>query len=702
LAGCSLSVLELTRAEIPPPAAAGGGGLAGSWFEGEILIGYEDEQALMEIVRRLDGRLLELIPKIRAALVAIPPDLTVPDAVARLTRERPRGLRYAEPNYIRDLIAPRPAWPDPDETIAQDVKSQQVGRFNDPLRPRQYALDLMRAEEAWELATGRGVIIGIVDTGMDGTHPELRGKQVAGMDCLAGELHPPDFDSSQYEDSHATHVAGIAAARGNNAEGIVGVAPDAKIMIVQIFNAKLISPRNRSGYVGDAKVAKCLIWAATLGPDGVEGSGDEADVLNNSWGGRGYGQTLKEAIDTVIENGVAFVNSMGNSSEDEVLYPKNYPGVLPVGATDPQDRKVDFSTMGHRISVGAPGEDVISSVPLWLIRPTGESYKYMYFSGTSMSAPQVSGAIALLVERFPEATPYQLQKILEQTADDIELSGFDRLTGWGRPNLARALRVRSLPEDGASVLVKVVTRNRGDTNDDGRIDEADEQVGVPFVDVFLRSDGLDKYFVQTNAQGEALFLSIEPGEYEVRVGGGDATIHRFRLANRITQTGRVRAVSGQESEVVFEFNTTLKVTIRWEEPVDIDLLIKEPRPGGAPEWALPAAKAVWASPKVGVRWGEFSADSKGSGPGPYSETYTLAAEHYPNAPYPIAISAEHAAGPAEVTVIIEQNGIAEVYGPYVLRPGRLLPSSEWHDWWENFPDPERDFEDPGPGAPWVY
>jgi len=690
LAGCSLSMPEPMQTQVPP--AASEGGLAGHWFEGQVLIGYEDERALTEIVQGLDGYIIELIPKIRAALVALPAELTVPDAVARLTRERPQGLRYVEPNYIRDLILPRPAWPDPDETIAQGLRSQLL-KFNDPLRPRQYALDLMRAEEAWQLATGRGIIIGIVDTGMDGTHPELKGKQVPGMDCLKGELHPPDFDSSQHEDAHATHVAGIAAARGGNAEGIVGVAPDAKIMIVQIFNAELVSPRNRSGYVGDAKVAKCLIWAATVGPDGVEDSGDEADVLNNSWGGRGYGQTLKEAIDAVIEHGVVFVNSMGNSSEDEVLYPKNYPGVLPVGATDPHDRKVDFSTMGHRISVGAPGEDVISSVPLWLTRPTGKSYKYMYFSGTSMAAPQVSGAIALLLERFPDATPYQLQKILERTADDIELPGFDRLTGWGRPNLARALRVKSLPEEGASILVRVVTRNLGDTNGDGVIDEADEQVGVPFVDVFLRSDGLDKYFVQTNAQGEARFLSIEPGEYEVRVGGGDATIYRFRLANRITQIGRVQAASGQQAEVVFEFNTTLKVTIRWEEPVDIDLLIGEPRAGAGPEWV---------SPKGGALWGEFSADSTGVGPGPYSETYTLAAEHYPNAPYPIAISAEHASAAAEVTVIIEQNGITEGYGPYLLSPGELLTSSEWHDWWENFPDPEKGFEQPGPGAPWVY
>ena len=697
LSGCSLlSSWQNPKSSVPSvPSSTGssaptGLGSPGGWLEGQLLIGYQDAPTLQRIVDELGGRVLDTIPQIRTAVIELPAGSGVPDAVSRLTREHPRGLRYVEPNYLRDLIAPRPTWPDPGEALAQGLSPQQDRRFNDPLRSRQYALDVMQAERAWERATGKGIIIGIVDTGIDGTHPELRGKQLPGLSCLDSELLLPDEDASQGEQAHATHVAGIAAATGNNSEGIIGVAPDAQIMNLRIFDARLARPGNSSGYVGDANVAKCLIWAVTIGPDGVENSGDEADVLNNSWGGRGYGQTLKEAIDAVVESGVVFVNSMGNSSEDEVLYPKGYPGVLAVGATDPQDRKVDFSTMGRQISVGAPGEDILSSVPLWIARPTGESYKYMYFSGTSMAAPQVTGAIALLKQLFPAATPYQLQKILEQTADDLENPGFDRRTGWGRINLARAVRATRLPQDGAEVVVKILTQNEGP---DG------EPIGAPYVDVILRQNGADRYFAQTNADGEARFLGIEPGDYTVIVGGGDATIYHFRTANRITARGRITAVSGARADLTLTFNTTLKITIRWSEPVDVDLLIGEPQPEKSAEGEV---LSEWADVKTGARWGAFGPDATGSGAGPYRESYTLSEEHFPYAPYPIALSAEDAAATASVTVIVEQNGIPESYGPYRLQPGALLPSWEWFDWWENFPDPERGFEEPGPGAPWVY
>ncbi|GEM_PF-693103 len=680
-----------------PTEPSAGAGEPGPWFEGEILVGYRDAAALRAIVTRLGGAVVETIPRIRAALVALPPGMSVPQAVRELTLSKPPGLRYAEPNYIRTLIKPEPGltWPDPGEVVARgSISAAQRRVFDDPLRPRQYALDVMRAEEAWAIATGRGVILGVVDTGMDGTHPELKGKQLEGLSCWDEVPLLPDEDGSQGEDAHATHVAGIAAARGGNGEGIVGVAPEAKIMSLRIFDARRVRPGNSSGYVGDARVARCIVWASTVGPDGVENSGDEAHVLNNSWGGRGYSQTLKEAIDVAVEHGVTFVNSMGNSSEDEVLYPKNYPGVLAVGATDPWDRKADFSTMGGAISVGAPGVDVLSSVPLWIERPTGEPYGYMYFSGTSMAAPQVSGAVALLKERFPEATPYQLQRALEMTADDVEGPGFDRLTGYGRVNLARALGLPELPPDGAEVVIKVLTKNPG---------LGGEPVGVPFVDVILRQGGKERYFAQTNAEGVARFLNVRPGEYEVLASGGDATIYRFRVANRLSARGRVVARSGERSEIEFRFSTSLRVTLRWEEPVDIDLWVGEPQP----ERSDPETGEVlseWADPKGTnpARWGRFSGDDRGAGAGPYQETYTLREEHFPYAPYPIAISAENATQSARVTVIVEQNGITEVYGPYRVEPGEVLPSWEWPDWWENTPKPEMDFEEPGPGAPWVY
>lgn len=658
---------------------------APQWVAGELLVGYETEADLAHIASEVQGLVKFTLPAIRVALLELS-DGDVAGAVAALN-QRATGLRFAEPNYVRERIDPEPSdgrFVEPSQAVEGAARPSQAPGGGDPLRMRQWALDLMQAESAWQIATGRGTVIGIVDTGVDGTHPDLRGKQVGGYDCLTGEAVAPDTDSTQEAFTHGTHVAGIAAASGDNGEGIVGVAPDAKLMILPIFNLERVGRGNSSGYVGDANVARCILWAALVGADGAQNSGDEADVLNNSWGGRGYGQTLKEAIDKVVEAGVVFVNSMGNSSEDEVLYPKGYPGVLGVGATDPKDQKVDFSTMGSLISVGAPGQDILSSVPLWLTRPTDDSYGYQYFSGTSMAAPQASGAIALLKERFPDATAYQLQKVLEQTADDVETPGFDRRTGWGRINLLRALQTTQLPADGAVVLVKVVTRNA---------DESGQQHGVPFVDVILRQNGLDRYFAQTNSQGQARFPDVEPGGYQVLAAGADAVVYSFRSANRISQRAQVLAASGETSEVTVAFNTTLDVSVEWSESEDVDLLVGEPGPDGTVKW-------------VGVngtaRWGVFAVDDLAPGATGGIEAYSLLEEHYPYAVYPLAISAERAGGPVQVTVTLEQNGVTERFGPFLVESGEVLYSYQWPGWWESEQKPEQGFTSEGPGGPWVY
>ncbi len=660
-----------------------GQGRDANWFEGEILVGYEDAAALDAIAAAVGGRVETTVEPIRAARIALGAGDDVAGALEALARADVPGLRYAEPNYIRER-APSPSrgrGPESIQTAEGDPRPSQGGRFTDPLRPRQWALDVMEAERAWQVATGRGVVVAVVDEGVQGTHPDLRGKMVTGMDCLSGELIPPDADSTQGVRDHGTHVAGIAAAWGDNGEGIVGVAPEASIMDLPIAREELAGRNNPWGYVGDANVARCILWASLIGPDGIENSGDEAAVLNNSWGGRGYGQTLKEAVEEVVRAGTVFVNSMGNSSEDEVLYPKGYSGVLGVGATTPYDERVDFSTMGGLISVGAPGDEILSTVPTWARRPTGEPYGYQYWDGTSMAAPQVTGAIALLVERHPEATAYQLQKMLEQSADDIEAPGFDRESGWGRINLARAVRA-PLPPDGGDALVRVVTQNAGP---DG------QPAPVPFADVVLRRDGSIRQFAQTNARGEAGFVNLEPGRYEVRVAGGDATLQTFRPANRVTRGASLTVSSGQRAELDVALNTRLRVTARWSADVDVDLQIGEPSAGGL----------EWASPKAAPRWGSFSVDNASTGFGGFEERYELAPEHFPNAVYPLALSAEHASGSASVTVTVEQNGTVESYGPYELQPGDVLPSSEWFDWWENFPNPDQG-TGRGPGGPWVY
>jgi len=692
LAGCGTFSLDLAKSDkqfsIPDSATAS------DWFEGEILVGYENAAALAEIAAAVGGQVIDSLDSLQAASIALPAGLSVPEAVMQLNLSQPQGLRFAEPSYIRGYIAPTPEGFDINDSIVASEGATPVpaqsGNFRDPLRSKQWALDIMDADSAWQYATGEGVIIGVVDTGMDGGHPDLRGKQVTGMDCLTGNIIAPDEDFSQ-TNIHATHVAGIAAASGNNNEGIVGVAPNAQIMSMVIFNDLRVGPGNGGGYVGDLNVARCIMWGSLIGGDGIPNSGDEAKVLNNSWGGRGYGHVLKAAIDEVVSNNVVFVNSMGNSSHDEVLYPKGYPGIMGVGATNPLDTKVGFSTMGHNLSVGAPGIDILSTWPRWHRSPDGSPYMYQHISGTSMAAPQVAGAIALLFEKFPEATPYQLQKLLEETSDDIEAPGYDRRTGWGRINLTRALQASSLPADGSAVMVNVNTGNVADTDGNGFVDASDGTIGVPITDVILTQNGEVIQFAQTNALGQALFLNLNPGSYDVQVAGGDTILHNFRAANRITERSSVSVSSGDMADVSMAFNTQLKITMQWTGDGDVDLIVGEPSAIGI-EWVSEKSSSS--------NWGAFALATSSNGSN--QEIYTLDEDHYPFAVYPLALSAENANGPVSVTVTVEQNGGVETYGPYVLQPGEMLYSSEWYDWWENFIDPARGLTIPGPGAPWVY
>jgi hypothetical protein len=358
--------------------------------------------------------------------------------------------------------------------------------------------------------------------------------------------------------------------------------------------------------------------------------------------------------------------------------------VIAVGATNAQDKKADFSTMGGHISVSAPGDRVLSCVPRWMTQAgTGASLLYDYWSGTSMATPHVSALAAMILERHSTATPYQVKRIIEQTAKDIEATGFDQRTGYGRIDAARAVQTTTLPGEGASVTVFVVTKSFG--------------TPIPYVDITLRKNGIDRYFGQTDFEGWAdlgifgqwgygFFLEIEPGTYDVIVGGQDATGYWWRVANRVTARKTITLNPGPNAPVTLEVNTTLKVTLSWTEPVDLDLAVLEYDPS--------IDDYVWSTPKTGALWGTFSGDATAGG----SETYTLSDPHWDWDVYYLGIVAYGNSSTARV--IVEQNGVTENYGPYSVIAGGFYPSWTWSDWWENTPHPY--FGVTGPGGPVVY
>lgn len=342
------------------------------------------------------------------------------DVIRELNRDK--GVSYAEPHY--------------------NFKFDMIP--NDPdYIPYQYCHIKMKSGEAWNITTGsENIIMAILDTGIDGTHPEFQDRCVTGHNFSTGEDVPPGTHFDSY--GHGTHVAGIAGATGNNNIGIAGVNWKSGIMPLKV---------NDEGDEVAEYVIEAISWAAD----------HNANVMNMSLGSPGYSQALQDAITYACKKNSVIVVSMGNSGTAVGQFPAGCRGVIPVGSTNGRDELSDFSTWGNYISVCAPGENIYST--------SKKDHGYVSQSGTSMSTPQVVGAVALLQSIHPDWTPEEIRSQLESTCDDIGDTGFDRKTGWGRINLYRLLssakvinkygRIRIFVKDasgagldGADVLLK--------------------------------------------------------------------------------------------------------------------------------------------------------------------------------------------------------------------------------------------------------
>lgn len=293
-------------------------------------------------------------------------------------------VRYAEPNYT---------------VTAQDTLP------NDPAFALQYALVNIRAPQAWDITTGSSAVtIAIIDSGVDLSHPELASKLLPGYDFVNGDAIPQD------DNGHGTHVAGIAAAASNNGLGMAGVSWGARILPVKVLNA------SNSGFYDD--VAEGIKWATDQG----------AQVINLSLGGSGASQTLEEAIEYATSRGVALIAAAGNTG-GAVLYPARYPSVIAVANTNAANQRVPSSAFGPEIDLAAPGAGIYSLA-------IGGGYTTL--GGTSMSAPHVSGALALLLS-LPGVSTGQARAYLEASALDIDTPGWDVFTGYGLIQLDAAL-----------------------------------------------------------------------------------------------------------------------------------------------------------------------------------------------------------------------------------------------------------------------
>ncbi len=261
---------------------------------------------------------------------------------------------------------------------------------------------------AWDITTGAGgLVLAVLDAGM-GNHVEIANRMIPGKNVAA---HPDNDDTSDVCNSHGTHVAGTAAATGNNGTGVAGVDWACSIMPVRVLN-------NCSGI--ESHAAEGIVWATDNG----------ADVINMSLQYTTGSTVLEDAVEYAYAQGVPILAATGNQGGAQVKFPARWPETVAVGAIDNTGDRALFSNMGPNLDVMAPGN--------W-VRSLFNIAQYSFKSGTSMATPHVAGTVLLMKGINPDLTPCEIKEILWQTAVDIDPPKFDEATGYGRIDALEAL-----------------------------------------------------------------------------------------------------------------------------------------------------------------------------------------------------------------------------------------------------------------------
>ena len=393
---------------------------------GIVLVGLASntKQTVVDSLEtELNAQAISTMPQLNVIVLQVPAGLEL--EAANQARKKP-GITFAEVDYAVSV----------DDSLLLDTPAilhwlAESSSPDDPYYPQQWSLPKIGAPSAWKYTTGSpGVLIAVVDSGVQLTHPDLAEKIWTNPGEIPGN-HQDDDGNGKVDDvhgwhyyhhytnlgflpaedanviddfGHGTHVAGIAAASTNNQTGISGISWGSRILPVKVLDEW------GSGWYSD--IAAGIIYAADNG----------AQIINLSLGGEQPSDLLHSAVDYAHNHGALVIAATGNSG-GAVLYPAAYDPVLAVAATDENDQRPAFSNFGTQVDLAAPGTNIYST---WYLS------NYFTKSGTSMAAPHVSGVAALLWSLKPNLTADAIANALLHSSVDIGPAGVDNYTGWGR------------------------------------------------------------------------------------------------------------------------------------------------------------------------------------------------------------------------------------------------------------------------------
>jgi subtilisin family serine protease len=385
-----------------------------------------------------------------------------------------------EPNFIREIMSP--------VSLNQDLSGSYA---EDQTVNKAWGIEQMSAKAAWEISKGAGVKVAMIDSGIDYNHPSLweniwvdnqnvKDNNYDGFVSLDdadinangkidsdfygneiktsfnGNIFGDYYESSSTESpedgfGHGSHVAGIIAAKNSDSEDFNGVASEAKLIAIKIFD-------NQGRFTSVTELLRGIRSSII----------DGAKVINASIGGSYYSKLEEDTYKLADSLGVVVVAAAGNSNSNndyQPVYPASYETVLSVAATDKTDSIASFSNYGESVDVSAPGSQIPSTMnnqsylsqrlPLNFVKNISEEHGIWLLSGTSMATPHVAGLTALILSKNPELSPSQVREIIKNSADQI--SG-DKQASFGRVNALNALNLAESFSNDANVNLKEVAK----------------------------------------------------------------------------------------------------------------------------------------------------------------------------------------------------------------------------------------------------